>query len=188
MLQLKTPQLLVIAVASLMAFASSASATPVLTSPAGTEYTGTIEATMASGTSSIMKAGIEDTCIQSTATGTVSSNSEVHAFGNGNVNTGICTHHTTTITGGSLTINDKGEVFTSGSRVEVVVTGIATCFYGAETGSVKIGTLTGGSPARIDISTTHLKREAGSSPFWCAAEATWLSEYVVTKPLSLFLT
>ena len=180
--------LLVMAAASLMAFASSASAAPVLTSPAGTDYTGSIEATMTSGTSSVMKAGIEDTCTESTAIGTISSNTEVHATGSGGIETGKCTQDTKTITPGSLTMNAAGEVFTIGSRVEVKVTSLGiSCFYGAETGSVKIGTFTGGTPAHLDVSTTTLQRESGSNTFFCAAAASYTSQYTVTKPTSLFL-
>jgi hypothetical protein len=182
--------LLVMAAASLAAFADSASAAPVLTSPAGTEYTGAIEATMAPGTSSILKAGIEDTCTESTASGTVSSNTEVHAVGSGNTNTGKCTQDTNTIQGGSLTITDKGEVFAIGSRVEVKVTSLGiSCFYGGgPSPGTKIGTLTSGSPAKLTVNTTQLKRLEGSNTFFCAPEATGTTEYVVTKPSSLFVT
>jgi len=187
--------LLVMAAAALMAFASSASATAVLTSPAGTEYTGTIHATL-EGTA-LLKAGIEDTCTESTAHGTVSVNNTEHAKGNltatGTPPTGLtfgkCTLDTKTITPGSLTIDDKGTVYTENSRVEIkdTIFGI-TCFYGAETGKVDIGTLTTGTPATLDISTSSLQREVGSSTSFCAEKGTWTGNYKVTTPASLFLT
>jgi hypothetical protein len=181
--------LLVMAAASLMAFASSASAAPTLTSPSGTAYTGEIHATLASGTSATLKAGIEDTCTESTAKGKVSTNNETHAEGALSVLTfAKCTQHTNTVKPGSLTINQAGEVFTTGSRVEVKVTGLATCFYGQETGSaVKIGTLTGGTPAKLAVSTTTLQRETGSDTFWCASSGTWTGSYVVTTPGTLLV-
>ncbi|HET9593245.1 MAG TPA: hypothetical protein VFP17_10045 [Solirubrobacterales bacterium] len=187
--------LLVMAAASLMAFASSASAAPVLTSPSGTEYTGEIHATLEKGTSAVLKAGIEDTCTESTAKGTVSVNNTAEASGTlsaltfGSVAT-PCSQDTTTITPGKLTIKDTtNEVLTTGSRVEVKVTGLGiTCFYGAETGSVKIGTLTGGTPAKLSVSTTALQRETGSNTTFCALNGTWTGTYIVTTPSTLLTT
>jgi hypothetical protein len=193
--------LLVMAAASMMAFASSASATPVLTSPAGTEYTGTIHATLETGTTALLKAGIEDTCKESTAHGIVTVNNTEHAegaltetFTSGGVEpTGLhwggCTQDTKTITAGSLTINDAGEVFTVGSRVEVKVTGLGiVCFYGAEKGSVRVGTLTGGTTAKLNVSTTTLQRETGSNTTFCALNGTWTASYKVTTPDTLIIT
>jgi hypothetical protein len=183
--------LLVMAAASLMAFAGSASAAPVLTTTAGgTDYTGTIHATLEAKTSATLKAGIEDTCTESTANGTVSTNNSTEAEGALSALTfGTCTQDTKTITAGSLTINDAGEVFSKGSRVEVKVTGLGiTCFYGAETGSVKIGTFTGGETAKLDVSTTTLQRETGSNTTFCALNGTWTGTYVVTTPDKLLLT
>ena len=181
--------LLVMAAASLMAFASSASAAPTLTSPSGTEYTGTIHATLQSGTSALLKAGIEDTCTESTSSGPVTTNNETHAQGTLSALTfGKCTQHTAVKNAGSLTINQSGEVFTTGSRVEVVVTGIATCFYGQEGATaVKIGTLTGGTTAKLAVNTTTLQRLAGSNTFFCASAGTWTGSYVVTTPDTLLV-
>jgi len=187
--------LLIMAAASLMAFASSASAVPVLTTVnGGTDYTGEIHATLEKGTSALLKAGIEDTCTTSTALGHVTENTSIEAQGPltaltfGSEAT-PCTQDTKTITAGSLTINDAGEVFTKGSRVEVKVTGLGiSCFYGAETGSVKIGTFDGGTPAKLTVNTTVLQRESGSSTFFCAEKGTWTGTYVVTTPSTLLLT
>jgi hypothetical protein len=177
-----------------MAFAGIASAAPVLTSPAGIEYTGEIHATMEKGTSALMKAGIEDTCTETTVKGKVSLNNSTEAEGpasvisNGSAAT-PCTQDMSTIQTGSLTINDKGEVFAKENRIEIKITSLGiACFYGAETGSVKIGTLTGGSPAKLDVSTTSLQREAGSNTFFCASAGTWTGTYVVTTPSTLLLT
>jgi len=187
--------LLVMAAASLMAFASSASAAGTLTSPAGTDYTGTIHATLEKGTSALLKAGIEDTCTTSTAHGTVTLNT-TEAEGSFTAGTGLtfgteatpCTQDTKTITPGKLTVNSAGEVFTKESRVEVKVTGLGiSCFYGAETGSVKIGTFDGGTPAKLTVNTTVLQRESGSSTFFCAEKGTWTGTYVVTTPTTLLL-
>jgi len=184
--------LLATAITSLMAFASSASAAPTLTSPSGTEYTGTIHATLQSGTSALLKAGIEDTCTESTSSGPVTTNNETHAQGSlSSLTFGKCTQHTNTRSAGSLTINQAGEVFTTSSSVEVVVTGIATCFYGAGLAPVHIGTLTPTSintfTAKLDVSTTELPRAPGSNTFFCASQATWTGSYVVTTPDTLYV-
>src|SRR4051812_22623742 len=182
--------LLVMAAASLMAFASSASAN-VLTSPAGTNLPtkSTIESSLEAGSSALLKAGIEDTCTSSTTKGTVNVNSTTEASGPlSSLTFGGCTQDTNVITPGSLKINSAGEVFTSESRVEVKVTGLGiTCFYGAETGSVKIGTFTGGTTAKLDVNTTTLQRETGSNTFFCASAGTWTGTYVVTNPDTLLL-
>jgi len=185
--------LLVMAAAALMAFASSASAT-VLTSPSGTEFTGTIHATLEKGNTALLKAGIEDTCTESTAHGTVTLNTteaEGQLTEGGPPPTGLtfgsCTQDTKVIKAGKLTINSAGEVFSKESRVEVKVTGLGvTCFYGAETGSVKIGTFDGGTPAKLTVNTTALQKETGSGAF-CASTGTWTANYVVTTPGTLLL-
>lgn len=183
--------LLVMAAASLMAFASSASAA-TLTSPAGTEYTGEITSSLEKGSSALLKAGIEDTCTSSTTAGTVTTNTSTEASGAlSSLTFGGCTQDTVVKNAGSLKINSAGEVFTSGSRVEVTVTSIfgnITCFYGAETGSsVKIGTFVGGTPAKLNVSTTSLQRLSGSNTSLCAEKGTWTGTYVVTSPSTLLL-
>src|SRR5215211_9472816 len=72
MKHLKIVGLAAMAAATLMAFASSASAT-VLTSPAGSEYTGTLTWTLSE--SLLMKAGFSNlTCTESTMSGKVETN------------------------------------------------------------------------------------------------------------------
>ena len=191
MKHIKMLGLLVMAAAALMAFASSASAAPVLTSPAGTDYTGEIHATLEGGTATL-KAGIEDTCTESTAIVKVETNTAEHAAGpitEGGLTFGKCTQDTTVINPGRLTIDDKGTVFTEGSRVEVKVTSLGiTCFYGAETAKVDIGTLTFGTPATLDVTATELQRESGSNTFFCAEKGIWNGKYLVTTPGTLLLT
>ena len=190
MKHLKMLGALVMAAASLMAFAASASAAPVLTSPAGTEYTGKIHMTLEPGTTLVTKAGIENTCGESTMLGDVETNNTEHAAGPITTLTfGKCTQDTTVINPGRLTIDDKGTVFIEGRRVESKVTGLGvSCFYGAETAKVDIGTLTFGTPATLDINTTELQRESGSNTFFCAEKGTWTGSYVVATPTTLLLT
>ena len=187
--------LLAMAAASLMAFAGSASAAPTLTSPKGTEYTGELHMTLEPGTSLVLKAGIEWSCTESTVKGKVEVNNETEVEGKNSIwSFGNCTKDTNVRLPGSLTITNAGTVFTKNSRIEIVETtifGNITCFYGAETKSVDIGTLTDssvtGSTATLDLSTTELQREAGSNTSFCNERATWTGKYLVTTPDQLFL-
>ncbi|HET9593403.1 MAG TPA: hypothetical protein VFP17_10855 [Solirubrobacterales bacterium] len=191
MKHLKILGLLVMTAASLMAFAGSSSAAPVLTTSAGgTDYTGEIQATLEKGTSSTFKAGIEDTCTESTTNGTANTNNTTHiVWTTVTFIFGGCSQHTLVITSGSVTIDDSGQVFFSSTRIRIIITSLGiTCYYGAETGSVKIGTFTGGTPAKLDVNTTTLQRESGSNTFFCASAGTWTGSYVVTTPSTLLLT
>jgi len=182
--------LLAVAAASLTGFAGGASAAPTLTSPAGTQYTGEIHMTLESGTSTQLKAGIEDTCTESTSRGPIIANETFHAesplFA---LTFGKCTQDTSTINPGRLTIDDVGTVYIVERRVEIKLTSLGvTCFYGAEgSPGVSIGTLKGGTPARLTVNTTRLKRLTGSN-FFCAFEGTWTGSYIVTTPSSLLIT
>jgi hypothetical protein len=141
------------------------------------------------------ESGIEDTCTESTIHGTVTLNTteaEGQLTEGGPPPTGwtfgSCTKDTNVIKAGSLTINSAGEVFTKESRVEVKDTFLGvTCFYGAEIGSVMIGTFDGGTPAKLTVNTTTLQKETGSGAF-CASAGTWTANYVVTTPSVLLFT
>jgi len=185
--------LMAVAAVSLLASAATASAAPTLTSSVGKEYTGIIRASLEGSSSSLLKAGIEDTCTESTLEGSVEVNNEELA--EGSLTTfafGKCTQDTTVFSRGKLLFKPSGTVALAGSRVEVKVTSLGiTCFYGTETGSIDIGTLTptnGGTfTATIDVNTTELPREAGSNLF-CASKATWTGSYLVTIPDTLYLS
>ncbi|MGN6201045.1 MAG: hypothetical protein ACTHNY_01390 [Solirubrobacterales bacterium] len=193
MKHMKMLGLLVVAAVAAMAFAGRATAAPVLTSPAGTEYTGEIHVTMKPGTSTVFQAGIDDTCTQTTVKGTVTTNDTTHAAGAASVITSgsgstPCTKHTVTLATGSLTINDKGEVFTISNEFTVSDTGLGvSCVYGGGASpGTKLGTLATGSPATLDVNTMELPKISGS--FFCASRASWTGSYIVTTPTSLFIT
>ena len=178
--------LLVMAAASLMAFASSASAAPVLTDKIGTAATA-IHASIEPGTSAVLEAGIKDTCTTSTVAGNIETNDTTHAAGPitsltfGTVST-PCTQDTIVITAGRLTVDDTGTVYTEGSDVEVKVTSLGiVCHYGAGAGGkVDIGNLTFGTPATMDINAT-LPRLAGSNTTFCASTGKWTGSYIITS-------
>jgi len=182
--------LLTLAAASLMAFASSASGAPTLTSPSGTEYTGFVEATLESGSSALLKAGIEDTCTASLVAGPIITNNETHARGSveqAGLKFEKCTKDTATLRGGELTISSAGVVTAFGFEVTVNDTGLGfSCIYGGGPTGTALGTLTPGTPAKLNASTTKLKKISGS--FFCASEGTWTANYVVTTPGTLLLS
>jgi len=167
----------------------SAAAAPALTSPEGTAYTGTIEATASS--SLLLKATFANvTCTASTMVGNVVLNNETHAsapitalsFGN-------CSTTTDPLQNGdgffgSLTINQKGEVFGFNSRVTMVAAG-AHCIFGTSGSGTKLGTLTPSSvtekTAVLDISAS-LPYLGGTSSFVCGSIGTWTGRYTVTTP------
>jgi hypothetical protein len=190
----KILSLLAVASVSLLASADSASAAPTLTSPAGTEYTGTIRASLETASSALLKAGIENTCTESTFEGPAQVNNEERAEGSlTTVTFGKCTQDTAVISRGRLRLQPSGTVSTVESTVEVKVTGLGiTCFYGPGLAPVDIGTLTPtGSTtftAKLDVNTTELPRAPGSNTFFCASKATWTGSYIVTTPDRLYLS
>ncbi|MGN6201220.1 MAG: hypothetical protein ACTHNY_02290 [Solirubrobacterales bacterium] len=175
--------------ASLMAFASSAYGAPTLTSPSGTEYTGFVEATLESGSSALLKAGVEDTCTSSLVAGPVITNNETHARGSveqAALKFEKCNKDTATLRGGELTISPSGVVTATAFEVTVNDTSLGvSCIYGGGSG-LTLGTLEEGTPAKLKVSTTKLKKISGS--FFCASEGTWTANYVVTLPGTLLLS
>jgi hypothetical protein len=168
---------------ALMALAGSASANPVLTSPAGTEYTGAMTAT-ATG-SLLMKTGaFQETCLASTIASNVTTN-----------NTGIASGEITGLTfsfcgsptihilqKGSLSIEPNGTVKGSGTQVTWETVGVS-CVYGTTTNTT-LGTLTGGNPAVINIKAS-LPRLSGG--FLCANPGSLEGQWTVTSPKPLLL-
>lgn len=179
------------ALAALMAFAGTASATRV-TAPANTLFTGTIKATSTntelhnSFTFGTIKCG------HSEVEGTVTSHgSGVTAVGS------ISKLTFTSCTGGEPTspVTKRGTLevhYTSGTNgtatsngAEVIIhkTLVGTCVF--TTSNTDIGTVTGGKPASLDINSSTIN-QTGSNPF-CPATATWTGNYTVTSPAELLL-
>jgi len=184
MTRLKITALALFTAGVFMAFAGSASAAPTLTSPAGTEYTGTVTAT--ANSSILFKATFANvTCTSATASGTGSTNNETHASGSITMlSASGCSTTIDTLVNGSLTVNQKGEVFGSNSRVTMVAFGV-DCVFGTTT-NTKLGTLTGGTPAKGTLSATLPLLEG--SAFACGSTGTWSGGYTVTTPGTLLVT
>jgi hypothetical protein len=98
-----------------------------------------------------------------------------------------------TIKGGTLEVHwiekdaeghptHNGTVTSKEAEVTVNIGGIS-CTYGSQTGT-DIGTLTGGSPAKIDINAVVNKVAGG---FACPSTAIWEANYTVTEPKSLYV-
>ncbi|MGN6201044.1 MAG: hypothetical protein ACTHNY_01385 [Solirubrobacterales bacterium] len=192
MKHLKMLGLLALATASLTAFVGSASAAPVITSPPGTEYTGETHLTLRPGTSITVKAGIEDTCTTATKKAIwVLNDSFEGKWQDNGVSYGSpatpCAKHTSVLKAGSGQVSDSGTVTTFNDETTINDTALGiSCVYGGGSGGTVLGTLTGGTPAKLTVNTTKLKKISGG--FFCAAEGTMTAEWVITSPGSLFIT
>ena len=184
--------LLAVAAAALMAFAGSASADSA-TSPTGTTYTGEIVAE-AEG-HAVLDNPIAKIECASKVSGTISGHGAGKAV-SGTISSltfgspvGTCTDewHVTVVNAGSLSVNGitgsyNGDAFSTGATVEATRFGI-TCRYA--TNNTTIGTVTGGSPATLDISAS-IPFHSGS--IFCGSGATaWTGNYKVTTPGSLYI-
>jgi hypothetical protein len=183
--------LLAAAVAALMAFAGTASATQI-TSPTGTLYTGTVHAVSEGHVvlhNPIAKIECESTVdigslthgVGVTAKGTISSLSF----------TG-CTNswHVTVVTGGELEIHPDtpgggqydGTLTSSGATVESTRFGV-NCRY--STSNTEIGTLTGGAHATLSISAAIPFHNG--SPLCGSGATSWTGSYTIDSPTSLYV-
>jgi hypothetical protein len=186
---LKMLGLAAVAAAALMAFvgAGTASATTLYVGGVAQNKAVTIEATLAAGSSAILKdefGTTTDTCTVSVVKGTT--NVFTGASVSGPVSSltfSSCTHTTTVIANGSLTVTStgghNGSVSSSGAEVTVQSTffgASAVCKTGAGT---TIGTLTGSTTgnATIDI---NAKINCG-----ILGTSSWTGTYTATSPTKL---
>lgn len=188
-----------VAAMALMAFAGAGTASASVlcqtaTNPCGSPYANgtTIEATLESGSSAILKntsSSIVNTCTSSTVSGSLT-NGNATETARGAVTTAGLTFKncldepTTTVTAGQLEIHatdDKGNgtVTATGVTVTMLVSGV-TCAYTAG-GGIDLGTYTE-STKTIHI-TAVVPKDNNHSSFLCpAATAVWEANYVITKP------
>lgn len=187
---MKTLKMLALAcgAAAIMAiFAAPASAT-VLTSPQGTTYTNTIEAT-----STNLKwhgAFVTVECSHSKWAGKVETHGAAVTVKStlSSLSFTGCNYAYTVVTPGSLEIHTdtavadgNGTVTWSGAVIEVA-TSVGTCVF--TTNGTHIGTLTGSDStnAVIDIN-AKIPRTGGN--FLCGSSATLTGSYAITTPSSL---
>ena len=180
--------LLVMAAASLVASAASASAA-TFTSPTGTAYFGQFDLTLEGST--LMKAGFaETTCTESTIGGEFTTNNDTHATGPTKVVSFTkCSLTTTTLnSNGTLTIN-KSNTAVSATGVEWTIAALGTsCVYGFGAGT-SLGTATNTTVGGVDKVTLAIKASLGkiSGGFACANPATFTGNFIVTTPTSSFV-
>jgi len=204
--------LLAVAAAALMAFAGPASATTI-TSPTGTAYTGTIQATSEGHV--VLKNPIANIACSSKVHGL----SLTHGAGQtakGNINellwgekegvyAGKCTDswHVTTVTAGSLEIHwvasHVGTLTSSGAKVTTTRLGL-TCVYA--TNNTHIGSFTDSHTAgdkdgnvnetKEGTATLHVNASipiiSGESSALCGSgNAKWEGSYTVTTPHLIYI-
>jgi hypothetical protein len=198
MKHLKMLGLLVMAAASLMAFAGGASAA-TFTSPTGTAYTGAFSMSLEG--SALLKAGFAElTCTTGTISGQFTTNDDTHVSGPINsVSFGSEATPCTSPQGkptvktissfGTLTIAKGTHAVTAtGVDVTYAVLGI-TCVYGFGTGTA-LGTATNTTVGGADRVTLAINAKIPGTPengFFCANPATWTANYVVTTPSPSFV-
>lgn len=180
-MNLKTLWLAAIAAAALGALAAPASAT-TLTSPKGTTYTSTIEATATNLEGH--GAFVSVKCGHSTAKATIEQHGEsVSAGGNFNTLTFTTCNYTVTVNSvGSVAMDAGGAVKSTGAQVSIA-TSVGTCVF--STNNTTVGTGTGGGPAQLDINSAKIPRTGGN--FLCGSSGTLTGSYTVTSPSTLFL-
>ena len=96
-----------------------------------------------------------------------------------------CNSTVSVLANGSLVIigeaGNKGELKSSGAKVTVEKSGFHCIF---ETSNTKIGTVTGGTTAKLDISAT-IPRVGGRSGAFCGSSAPWTGSYSIDTPDTL---
>lgn len=177
--------LLAVVVASLMALAGTAMATRA-TSPTGTLYTGTVKATSANMelhitgittvkcTHSEMELTIESHGVGVTVFGKLSKLTFTGCT-NGQPTSPVANRGSLEVHG---TLYPNGEATSNGAAVVIHNTPIGTCIF--TTNSTKIGTVTGGKPAQLDVNSAAIP-QTGGNPF-CPSSGVWTGSYSVTTP------
>src|SRR6188472_511729 len=184
MKKLQIGGLLAVAVAALIAFAATASASTTLTSPKGTAYFGTLHANTENH-ALLAPPNLTPIECNSTAEGEVTANgtpatitSKVLTFGSPS-----CTNnwHVTTVAPGSLTIESGGTIKSNALTVEATRFGVV-CRYKTE--NTVIGLMTD-SAKTGETATMHV---SGAVPFHsgsalCGTETTkWSGSYKIDTP------
>jgi hypothetical protein len=169
----------------------TASAT-ALTSPEGTVLkTGSSIHAVNSGASTLTTEFKNIECKESTIQGkttaesgtTIPANVETLTFGS-------CNCEVKVLKGGTLSVQwtsgSNGTVRSSGTEVTTscsTIFGTVHCVYA--TSSTALGTLTGGNPAKVDISSADVPRLTTSA--LCDESANWDATYEITSPKPLYV-
>jgi hypothetical protein len=181
MMKLKVLVLVVVSAAALAVSVPGAAANPILTSPPGVEYTGTIDLS-AEGSFALAWGAGNTTCSEATTQGQVVINNTTQAAIDWSIvmYPGCGVTLAVVLKKGSMRVESGGGVTGSGSEFTVAQAGVS-CVYGTTTGT-KLGTLKGGSPATLTVSASLPKISGG---FLCANPAKWTGSRKVTEPTTL---
>jgi hypothetical protein len=172
-----------VAAAALMACAGTASATTV-TSPVGTTYTSTIK--MASANLSMHGAFLSISCTSSAMEGKIESHGAA-ATAEGDLSSFTmsgCNYAATVKKAGKLifhaTAGGNGTVTWTGAEW-VMHTSLGECVF--TTSGTDLGTFTGGTGAKLDVTAASVPRTGGS--FFCGSTGELTGSYTVETPSSL---
>jgi hypothetical protein len=187
--------LLAVAAAALMAFTGSAFGATA-TFPTGTTYTGTIHAE-SKGATSLHGTGTV-TCLNSTVEGKIESHGKTGSVTDpvsGKISvltfTNCGTDHVTVKQKGSISVDSKGTLFSTGAEISITKTnspvGHITCVF--TTNNTHIGILTDSHEtvhhATLDLLNSQIPRTGGS--FLCGSFGEWTGSYTVTTPTNLYI-
>lgn len=160
------------------------------TTPCGSQVSVGTTVEMSLSGVSLMKAGATDECKSSewswkvekagSSTSTVSGKVEPLKFSSCNCETKVLKSGETEVHSVSGTMN--GTQTSKSAEITANCAGI-DCVYGTGTGT-SLGTLTGGEPAKLDVSAT-LAKISGS--FACPSTASWTATYEVKTPKPLYV-
>jgi phage baseplate assembly protein gpV len=182
---LKTFSAALLTAVALLTLAGSASAT-TLTSPAGTTYTGAFH--VESGTIEFHGPFTTIVCKKSTFAGKVENHGAGITAGGklSSFTLSECNYPMTTLKAGSIEIHSTGSgngtLTWSGGEI-TWESSIANCIL--TTAGTDLGTLTGGSPAKLDINSAGIPRTGHS--FFCGQSSTWTGSFTFTTPSTLLV-
>jgi hypothetical protein len=182
--------LLAVAAAALMAFAGTASAT-VVTSPAGTAYTGTIKAT--STNTALHGPFTTVACEHSVVEGKVEKQGADPITASGKISYldfTNCNYPVKVLKYGSLEVHTDpsgvagdGTLTSTGAEV-TIETSIANCLFTTE--STDIGTVDGSNTGHAVFNISASIPRTGHS-FFCGSSGTWTGNYTVISPSTLYI-
>jgi hypothetical protein len=175
---------------ALLALTAPASAT-ILTDGVGNQLkTGTFVTAESEGTTEQHPPFGSINCKKSHFAGKTSNDGGAGASVNINVEAfswSECNATFVTLQKGTLSINwtsgNNGTLVSSGTEWTTTFLGFH-CIY--KTNNTKFGTITGGTPATLDIEAT-LPRTGGSSGAFCGSTAQWTGSYKFTSPSTMLI-
>ena len=182
-------------VAALMMFGVGPASATVLTSPAATQYNGTMKFELEQGTVATFKNSFfsEIACSQSTIEAKVEGQgSSVTATGSlSTVDFSECNGPFTALKTGSFEIHTdsasadgNGIVTSSGAEITFELAG-PHCIL--STSNTTLGTVTGGTPARFATNSAAIPRTGGRSGAFCGSSMSFAATYKVGTPETLLV-